>query len=300
MDSSFAAALAEAVARRWLVPSPRRRDHVSPGERISRIVPPEPLWADDWLPTALHVARISATLYRDGRRPSARVTRASGDALFDASLETIFGDSPHDHPLPSFPAAVTGDSIQVIVGLGETPDSVATGVARFAAQQRPARMTTRPRITAPPLAGPGAPRFARVKYDVGADGRIGQVEVLATSDPGFASAVRAGLRQARFAPPQSNCRAISQTMVQNFGAPGPSRASPSASMHPVPRPKPRAPCDAQPAALSSAAAAQPRSPLPSRRASLPCRLTAVRAMYRLLFFCDTFADTSPWKTLDHG
>ena len=220
MDSSYAAALAEAVARRWLVPSPRRRDHVSPGERISRIVPPEPRWADDWLPTARHVARISATLYRGGRRPSATVIRASGDALFDASLASIFGDSPHDHPLPPFPAAVTGDSIRVIVGLGEAPDSAAIGVARFAAQQRPARMTTRPRITAPPLPGPGAPRFARVKYDVGADGRIGQVEVLATSDPGFASAVRAGLRQGRFAPPQSNCRPISQTMVQNFGGPG--------------------------------------------------------------------------------
>jgi hypothetical protein len=220
MGPSYAAALAEAAARRWLVPSPRRRDYVAPGERISRTVPPEPRWADEWQPMARHVARIAATLYRDGRRPSARVVSASGDTLFDASLGSIFGDSPHDHPLPPFPVAITADSVQVIVGLGETPDSAAAGVARFAAQQRPARMTTRPRITAPPLDGPRAPRFARVKYDVDADGRIGQVEVLATSDPGFASAVRAGLRQARFAPPQSNCRPISQTMVQNFGGPG--------------------------------------------------------------------------------
>ncbi len=223
VDSSWAAALAEAVARRWEVPSPRRREHVSPGERLSRIVPPEPRWADDWFPTARHVARISATLYRDGRRPAARVVQPSGDALFDASLATIFGDSPHDHPLPAFPASATADSVQVMIGLGEPPGGGTIALVRFAAQQRPARMTTRPRITAPPLPGASFRRFARVKYDVGADGRIGPVEVIETSDPGFAAAVRDGLRQARFEPPQSNCRPVAQTMVQNFGSarPGP-------------------------------------------------------------------------------
>ena len=72
---SSSSALAEAVERRWEVPSPRRREHVAPDERLSRIVPPEPRWADDWFPTARHAARISATFYRDGRRPSARVAQ---------------------------------------------------------------------------------------------------------------------------------------------------------------------------------------------------------------------------------
>ena len=119
-----------------------------------------------------------------------------------------------------FPVSISVDSLQVTIGLGEPPDAGTIGLVRFAAQQRPGRMATRPRITAPPLPGASFRRFARVKYDVGPDGRIGPVEVLETSNPGFAAAVRDGLRRARFVAPQSNCRPIAQTMVQNFGSTG--------------------------------------------------------------------------------
>jgi hypothetical protein len=220
-DPAFAAALAEAAARRWEVPSRRRASFPGLAQVRGRIVPPEPRWADDWFPGAEHVARLAVTLYRDAREPAVQVLRPSGDRTFDRSLASIFGRSPYDHPLPPLPAALAADSLRVLVSLGEEPADSAAGMMRFAAQQSPVRVTpgslrvTRPRPS--PGAASAAQPSAIVKYDVDAEGRIAAIQVLRSSTPGFAEAVADGLRAARFIPAQSNCRPIAQSVVQSFG-----------------------------------------------------------------------------------
>jgi hypothetical protein len=221
VDSAFARALADAVARRWEVPSQRRSGFGNLGSVHGRIVPPEPRWADDWSPGAEHTARMAVTFYRDGRAAAARVVRGSGDRLFDRSLATIFGRSPYDHPLPAFPAGAAADSVQLLVGLGETPDAGTLAVKRFAAQQSPVRVVEGTlRINAQRAAwGTGASgvRFAIVKYNVNEQGRlVGEVETIRSSDREMSLAVGNGLAQARFEPARSNCRVIAQSVVQNF------------------------------------------------------------------------------------
>ena len=79
VDERFAAALADAAARRWEVPAPGRSRLPGVDGSLARLRTPEPLWADDWSPRARHTARLAVTLYRDGRAPSVAVTQASGD-----------------------------------------------------------------------------------------------------------------------------------------------------------------------------------------------------------------------------
>jgi hypothetical protein len=216
---TFAAALAEAAARRWEVPSRRRATFAGLAEVQGRIVPPEPRWANDWFPGAEHVARLAVTLYRDGREPSVQVVRASGDRLFDRSLPTLFGRSPYPHPLPPYPAALATDSLRVLVSLGEESGDPAA-VVRFAAQQSPVRVVPGSLRVMPPAPSGGAAAArpsAVVKYDVDTDGRIAAIQVLRSSSPDMAEAVAAGLRTARFIPSRSNCRPIAQSVVQSFG-----------------------------------------------------------------------------------
>jgi hypothetical protein len=219
LEPAYTMALAEAAARRWEVPSRRRASFQGLPQVQNRIVPPEPRWADDWFPGAEHVARLEATLYRDGREPAVRVERPSGDRLFDRSLTTIFGRSPYAHPLPPFPAGLAADSVRVLLSLGEEPQGTAA-VVRFAAQQTPARMvpgTLRPtqrRLYIPP----GTERSASfIKYDVAADGRISGIQVLRTTTREIGEAVVESLERASFTPAQSNCREIAQSVVQQFG-----------------------------------------------------------------------------------
>jgi hypothetical protein len=213
-------ALAEAAARRWEVPSRRRASFQGLGEVRNRIVPPEPRWADDWFPGAEHVARLEATLYRDGREPAVRVERPSGDRLFDRSLATIFGRSPYDHPLPPFPAGLAADSVRVLLNLGEEPQGSAA-VVRFAAQQTPVRLvpgTLRPSTSRRPYIPPGStPTFATIKYDVSADGRISGTQVLRATTQEIGEIVAEQLGLASFTPARSNCREIAQSVVQQFG-----------------------------------------------------------------------------------
>jgi hypothetical protein len=218
-DGAYAQALAEAAARRWEVPSRRRGTFQGLGRVRNRIVPPEPRWADDWFPRAQHVARLAVTLYRDGREPAVTVEKSSGDRLFDRSLETIFGQSPYDHPIPPFPESLAADSMRVTVTLGEEPaDSAAT--VRFAAQQtavRPVRSSLRvvPTRSMSGLAA-NARVFAMVKYDVGVTGRASNVQVLRALPLPFGEAVADALLNASFTPAQSNCRPIAQSVVQEF------------------------------------------------------------------------------------
>lgn len=221
LDPAYAAALAEAAARRWEVPSRRRASFQGLQQVRDRIVPAEPRWADDWFPGAAHVARLSVTLYRDGREPAVRMDHPSGDRLFDRSLSTLFGHSPYDHPLPPFPPGILEDSLRVRVDLGEEPgDSTRAAVVRFAAQQSPVRVTTgslRVYRPSPGALASAARPSAVLKYDVDPAGRITAVQVLRSSSPGFAQAAVTGLQGATFTPAQSNCRPISQSVVQSFG-----------------------------------------------------------------------------------
>jgi outer membrane biosynthesis protein TonB len=219
-EGEYALALANAAARRWEVPSRRRANFQGLGQVLrNRIVPPEPRWADDWFPRAQHVARLAVTLYRDGREPAVSIERPSGDRLFDRSLETIFGRSPYDHPLPPFPASLAADSLRVTVTLGEEPaDSAAT--VRFAAQQTPVRPVASTLHVFPTRAMSSAAANARVlavvKYDVGIDGRASHLQVLRALPPAFGEAVGEAILNASFTPAQSNCRPIAQSVVQDF------------------------------------------------------------------------------------
>jgi hypothetical protein len=219
VGGDYAQALAEAAARRWEVPSRRRGTFQGLGRVRNRIVPPEPRWADDWFPRGQHVARLAVTLFRDGRAPAVTVEKSSGDRLFDRSLETIFGESPYDHPIPPYPASLAADSLRVTVTLGEEPaDSAAT--VRFAEQQtavRPVRSSLRvvPTRSMSGLAA-NARVIATVKYDVGVTGRASNVQVLRALPLPFGEAVADAILNASFTPAQSNCRPISQSVVQEF------------------------------------------------------------------------------------
>lgn len=219
VDSAFARSLADAVARRWEPPSPRRRSIPGLNRVRSRLQPPEPRWPDDWRPQAQHVGRVEVTLRRTGRPGEARVTAPSGDRAFDRSLTDAFTDGAPGAPaLPATPAGL--DSLRVAVGFGTEPEAGAA-VVRFAAQQSPVVVVQGTLTVAqPPRSGMGgAASAATARYDVDASGRIvpGSIDVLTSTDRTMEQNVRAGLLRARFTPAQSNCRAVPLTVVQTFG-----------------------------------------------------------------------------------
>jgi len=221
LDSAFAHALADAVARRWEPPSARRGSIPGLSRLRSRILPPEPRWPEDWSPEARHVARGEVTLRRAGRPALLRVVQPSGDRAFDRSLEPILRDgAPASPDLPALPAGLAGDSLRVTIGFGGAPEAGAA-VVRFAVHQEPVRVVPGSlNVLRPAQSGTdGRPPAATVKYDVDPAGRLvpGSVEVLDSSDRAFAAAVRDGLIRARFTPAQSNCRPVSLSVVQTFG-----------------------------------------------------------------------------------
>jgi hypothetical protein len=218
-EGAYAMALAEAAARRWEVPSRRRASIQGLGQVRNRIVPPEPRWADDWFPRAQHVARLAVTLHRDGREPTVATERQSGDRAFDRSLETIFGRSPNDHPLPPFPASLAADSLRVIVTLGEEPaDSAAT--VRFAAQQtavESVRNAERARITRQGGRATSTRIAVTVKFDVDVNGRPSNLQVLRAIPSEFGEAMGDAVLRSSYTAAQSNCRPIAMTVVQEIG-----------------------------------------------------------------------------------
>jgi hypothetical protein len=219
LDSAYARSLADAAARRWEPPSPRRRTFPGLDRLRERIQPPEPRWPDDWRPQARHAARVEVTLRRGARPGEARVTAASGDRAFDRSVAALFTDGAPGAPeLPALPAGA--DSLRVAVHFGTAPDGGAPAV-RFAVQQAPLSVVPGTLQVARPQT-PGtsiAPPSATVKYDVTADGRIipTSIEVLDSTDRAMEQGIRAGLLRARFVPAQSDCRAVDLSVVQQFG-----------------------------------------------------------------------------------
>lgn len=226
-DTAYLNAFARAVAYRWRVPSVRRGSYANWEDVRSRVLPPEPRWADDWRPSAAHQATLGVWLDRQGRVLRTELRQPSGDELFDRSLTSALDD-----PLPGSPElpmlrAISTDSVLLVLsfgdGLGADSSDSPAGVARFAVQQSPPRVDRgtvrfdqgRPVPTVGPQPRPAA---ATVKYDVDAAGGMipGSFQVLETSSDPYARMIEDGLRHARFTPAQSNCRAVPLTVLQSF------------------------------------------------------------------------------------
>lgn len=219
LDSAWTRAVADAVARRWEPPSPRRGGFGGLNRARNRIQPPEPRWPDDWAPSARHLARVEVTLRRGGRAGEATVAVPSGDRDFDRTLPQPFRDAGRGSPpLPQLPAGL--DSVRLVVGFGMAPEPGA-GTVRFAAQQTPLTVVPGTLNVNRPAGSqrPGPLAQITVKYDVDANGRImpGSIDVLDGSDRAMADAVEAGLLRARFSAAQSNCRPVALSVAQQFG-----------------------------------------------------------------------------------
>lgn len=222
LDSAYAAAMVSAMARRWETPGRARSRFPGAGRASVRLVTPEPLWADDWSPGARHVARIAATLHRDGRVRRFEILRSTGDHRFDGSLQSIFAPGVRGPRLPELPDALGEDSVRLVVSLGTLPEEDGAATVRFAAQQSPVRVVPGTLHVVPPRraarAG-SAPPEVTVKYDVDSEGRMvpGSFRVLRGSDRRLARAVATALPQASFVPAHANCRPIARSVVQTFG-----------------------------------------------------------------------------------
>jgi hypothetical protein len=223
LDTVYLNAVAWAFAYRWQVPSPQRNDFTGWRRVRHRTLPPEPRWADDWMPSDSHRARMLITVYRNGRLRAADPLPVSGDPVFDRSLRTIATDPmPRAPDLPEFPAAAGPDSLLLDVTFGSADTSGIVGIARFAGSQAPARVIPGTlNIQAPRRATTPSvvQRGAIVKYDVTAVGAVdgNSIEILESSDRELSDVIRSGLLRARFEPAESNCRPITMTVVQRFG-----------------------------------------------------------------------------------
>jgi hypothetical protein len=108
------------------------------------------------------------------------------------------------------------------IAFGDTLSETPIGIARFAAKQKPVQLVpgsfdlVAPRSANTP---PASQRNALVKYDVTDRGTVPpqSIEILESSDRDLSNAIRDGLLRARFRPAESNCRAITMTVVQRFG-----------------------------------------------------------------------------------
>lgn len=222
LDSAYAAGMARAMARRWETPSRARSRFPGARRAAGRLVTPEPLWADDWSPDARHVARVAATLHRDGRVSRFEILQGTGDRGFDRSLESIFAPGVHGPRLPELPETLGADSVRLVVSLGTVPKAEDAATVRFAAQQSPVRVVPGTlHVVLPRREGASSapPAEVTVKYDVDPDGRMvpGSIRVLRGSDRQLARAIATALQQASFVPAHANCRPIARSVVQTFG-----------------------------------------------------------------------------------
>jgi TonB family protein len=212
-------AVARSAAYRWKVPSGRRNLYAG-WERVRRrTLPPEPRWADDWSPNANHRATATLVLFRNAERNRLELVDASGDRTFDESIRSIVVD-----PMPAvagFPtiAGESADSVVVRLTFGDVPPGD-VGYVRFAAHQTRIELDRASLRVDPPAGHRGNFPAMTVKYDVTESGRVDPASiefVRSLGDRGYEHAVRDGLMRARFTPPTSNCRPVSQTVVQTFG-----------------------------------------------------------------------------------
>jgi TonB family protein len=212
--------VARSAAYRWKVPS-RRRNLYAGWERVQRrTLPPEPRWADDWTSKADHQAIATLVLFRNAERNRLELTETSGDKTFDESLRSIVND-----PMPAsadFPALPKDAADSVVIGMvfGAVPSGERVALVRFAAHQTRIELDRASLRIDPPAGHRGDFPIMTVKYDVTESGRVNPASiefVRSTGGRAYENAVRDGLVRARFTPPTSNCRPVSQTVVQTFG-----------------------------------------------------------------------------------
>ena len=239
-DTAFLNGAARAIAYRWQVPSSRRGEFHGMARISNRIITPEPRWADDWIPGDEHTARMTVTLHRDGRLTGSATQTVSGDTTFDRSLKSIADEPLLGGPaFPPFPSDVKENAISLRIVFGGYDEPQPRGIARFAAVQTPAVLDSATMATSRAPDGQrqrsrantgafggvqaasnisGGSARATVKYDIMETGevRAQSIEFLEVSDTGLKDAITKRLLMARFKPPTQNCRAVSQTMIQNF------------------------------------------------------------------------------------
>lgn len=232
LDSAFLHEAARSVAQRWATPSLRRADFVNWRRVRDRTIPEIPRWADDWRPDSTHRATAVLVIRRRGRPSISAPAPASGDRLFDNSLESILRDPlPGSPDLPAIPANVTADSLALRIDFGARPDAPLPGVIRFASVQEnviltPGSLNVQYTQRAPTtlrnpnaIGGAGQRLDATVKYDVTAEGMVDprSIQLIEGGDRDFARAVQDALARARFTPATTNCRPVRISVIQRFG-----------------------------------------------------------------------------------
>jgi len=223
LPADYLDGLANALARRWLVPSRRRHSYPGAEDVRIRVDTPEPRWAVDWKPGVQHLAEYEVQFNPASGQMSARLVQGSDDPFFDASLETVFSDRPGwEYPLPSSPSSAS--NVRLTVRFGRVATAGA-GVAHFAVQQSPIRLIKGSAQPVHPRAAVGnRAGDVTVKYEVTEDGvvRPRSLTILRSDAAPFSQAVLTAMRSARFRPAQSNCRPVSQSVVQviEFGRTG--------------------------------------------------------------------------------
>ena len=215
IDTSWLNEWAQSAALRWPVPSYRRDKTPEYRTLTRRVLPDAPRWADDWFPSARHRAEAVVTVRRKGAATFALV-RPSGDGVFDRTLPGVVDDPlPASPELPPLPSRAP-DALRLTVTFGIEPnDSTGpVGVARFARQQRPARIVPGTLL----VYGSQSDR-AVVAYDVETDGEVdpASIAILSASSPPVGDAVREGLLRARFTPAEGDCIPIALTVIQRYG-----------------------------------------------------------------------------------
>jgi len=147
--------------------------------------------------------------------PTFALVHGSGDGMFDQSLPGIISD-----PLPASPdfpilPSHSPDSVRLTVRFGIEPaEGALVGIARFARQQRPARI-----VPGTLLVYGSSNDRAVVAYNVEVDGQVDptSIVVLSASSPDVGNEVRAGLERARFTPAEGDCIPIPLTVIQQYG-----------------------------------------------------------------------------------
>ncbi len=232
LDSAFLSEAARTVALRWATPSVRRADFVMWRRVRERTLPAIPRWADDWRPAANHAAEVVLVLRRRGRADISDPSPASGDRLFDRSLESIVRDPlPGSPELPALPASVTADSVALRIVFGAKPEGPVPGVIRFASEQSPVSVVANsltisytPR-TPTTVVGRGAQApsagdiVATVKYDITEEGTVDprSIQIVDATNRDFGRAVQDGLLRARFTAATTNCQRVRISVIQRFG-----------------------------------------------------------------------------------
>ena len=172
-------------------------------------------------------ARIDAMLHRDGRMSNVRLGRPSARPSADTVLWRSFRDPLTTLPLADYAARLTDDSIAIRVETSVQLDADSTSVKTplqmlelptFVGQMaRLARVNEGPRYP-PDLRAAGKEGFVLTSFYIDVDGKVdlSTLQILRTSHPAFAAAVRAALTHFQYAPSVIGDCGVRQWVQQPF------------------------------------------------------------------------------------